>query len=187
MQLQAQRQHGRAHAHHCCQVNKILYFLIIYYRWRPLCAPGVTKNVIISTNADGGLYHWHTTSNKQLNKIYDKWSQLLTCDYKQDGYEFLTAGVECEIRVYDEQTRQEKLMLKAGANGEPGHSLRIFSAKFVKDEENLLITGGWDKTIKIWDVRSGDVVRNICGPFVCGDSIDMHDGYILSGSYSDTQ
>ena len=78
-------------------------------------------------------------------------------------------------------------MLKAGANGEPGHSLRIFSAKFVKDEENLLITGGWDKTIKIWDVRSGDVVRNICGPFVCGDSIDMHDGYILSGSYSDTQ
>jgi WD40 repeat protein len=77
-------------------------------------------------------------------------------------------------------------MLRAGANGEPGHSLRVFCAKFVKDEENLIITGGWDKTIKIWDIRSGDVVRNICGPFVCGDSIDMHDGYILSGSYSDT-
>ena len=72
-------------------------------------APGVTKNVIINTNADGGLYHWHTTSNKQLNKIYDEYSQLLTCDYKHDGYDFLTAGVECEINIYDEQTRQQKL------------------------------------------------------------------------------
>ena len=76
-------------------------------------------------------------------------------------------------------------MLKTGANGEPGHSLRIFCAKFVKEEENLIISGGWDKTIKIWDGRSGDVVRNICGPFICGDAIDMHDGYILSGSYHD--
>lgn len=75
-------------------------------------------------------------------------------------------------------------MLKAGANGEPGHSLRIFSAKFCQEEENLLISGGWDKNIKIWDVRSGDVIRNICGPYICGDSIDMHDGYILSGQYS---
>ncbi len=46
----------------------------VNFRWRPLNAPGVTKNVIISTNADGGLYHWHTTSNKQLNKIYDAYS-----------------------------------------------------------------------------------------------------------------
>ena len=77
-------------------------------------------------------------------------------------------------------------MLKQGANGEPGHSLRVFCCKYVKEEENLLISGGWDKTIKVWDVRSGDVVRNICGPFICGDSIDIFDTYVLSGSYSDT-
>jgi hypothetical protein len=37
-----------------------------------------------------------------LNKIYDPYSQLLTCDYKADGHSFLTAGNQCEIRVYDE-------------------------------------------------------------------------------------
>lgn len=151
-----------------------------------MAAPGVTKNVIIATNADGGLYHFHTTSGKQLNKISEEYKQLLTCDYKQDGLQFLTAGVECEIKLYDEQTRQEIHNFVQGANGEPGHNLRVFSAKFVKDDDNLLISGGWDKTVKIWDVRSGDVVRNICGPFICGDAIDMYDGFILTGSYSDT-
>ena len=77
-------------------------------------------------------------------------------------------------------------MLVSGASGEPGHKNSIFCATFCKEEDSLIISGGWDKTIKIWDVRSGDVVRNICGPFVCGDSIDMHDGYILSGSYHDS-
>ena len=40
-------------------------------RWRPICAPGVTKNVLIATNADGSLTHFHTTSGKQLNRIFD--------------------------------------------------------------------------------------------------------------------
>lgn len=62
----------------------------------------MTKNVIISTNADGGLYHWHTTSGKMLHRIHDPYSQLLCCDYKSDGLEFLTSGVECEIKIYDE-------------------------------------------------------------------------------------
>ena len=56
----------------------------------------------------------------------------------------------------------------------------------MKEDANLLISGGWDKTIKIWDVRTGEIVRNIVGPFVCGDSIDVNDSYILSGSYTDT-
>ena len=41
-------------------------------------------------------------NGKQLNKIYDKFSQVLTCDYKQDGHDFLTAGNEAEIKIYDE-------------------------------------------------------------------------------------
>lgn len=35
----------------------------------------------------------------------------------------------------------------------PGHSNRVFSVKFDKDDENLLVSGGWDNTIQIWDLR----------------------------------
>jgi hypothetical protein len=41
-------------------------------KWRPLNGPGVTKNVLISVNANGSLQHWHTTSGKLLNTIFDE-------------------------------------------------------------------------------------------------------------------
>jgi len=71
-------------------------------RWRPLEAPGVTKNVMIATNAEGSLLHFHTTSSRLLHKIYDPHNQLLTADYKPDGRSFLTAGEDGKVRVYDE-------------------------------------------------------------------------------------
>ena len=73
-------------------------------------------------------------------------------------------------------------MLVSGANGEPGHNNRIFCAKFCKEEDSLIISGGWDQTVKVWDLRSGDPVRSIFGPYITGDSIDIHDGFILTGS-----
>ncbi len=79
-------------------------FLMVY-RWRPLEAPGVTKNVMIATNANGTLFHFHTTSSRMLHKIEDQANQLLTADYKQDGKSFLTGGSDFAVRVYDEQTR----------------------------------------------------------------------------------
>jgi WD40 repeat protein len=77
-------------------------FLKFKLRWRPLNAPGVTKNVLISVNSNGSLQHWHTTSGKLLHTIYDELNQLLTVDYKPDGTMFATGGSDCIVRVYDE-------------------------------------------------------------------------------------
>ena len=54
-------------------------------RWRPLSAPGVTKNVLIAVNSHGDLKHYHTTSGKVLNEIFNPEDTLITCDYRQDG------------------------------------------------------------------------------------------------------
>lgn len=152
-------------------------------RWRPLNAPGITKNVIIATNANGSLYHYHITSGKKLNEIPNAAEQaLLTADYKPDGLEFLTAGAEAKIDIYDEQTRQLKISLDGGSNGEPGHSNRVFCAKWDKENTNLIVSGGWDKSIRIWDVRAPQVsLKMFMGPYICGDSIDIHDSFILTG------
>ena len=31
-------------------------------RWRPISSPSVSKNVLITVNANGSVQHWHTTS-----------------------------------------------------------------------------------------------------------------------------
>lgn len=34
-----------------------------------------------------------------------------------------------------------------------GHTSRVFCTKFHPKEPNLVLTGGWDRIIKIYDVR----------------------------------
>lgn len=48
----------------------------------------------------------------------------------------------------------------------------------------MIVTGGWDRCIKIWDTRQPNPVRSIIDPYICGDAIDVHEGYILTGSYT---
>ncbi len=65
-----------------------------------------------------------------------------------------------------------------------GHSNRIFSVKFKADDPNLVLSGGWDNTVQIWDLRTGHSVRSIYGPHICGDALDVNaQGHILTGSW----
>jgi len=161
-------------------------------RWRPTASKAVTKNVIISVNANGALQHWHTTSGKLLHTIWDELNQLFTVDYNPDGTQFVTGGSDCIVRVYDEQTRKIFVELEGGGAGEPGHSNRVFCVKFDPEDPNFVISGGWDNNIKVWDIRTKSPVRSLYGPYVCGDSIDItyeigDEPVLLSGSYRDSR
>jgi COMPASS component SWD3 len=59
----------------------------------------------------------------------------------------------------------------------------VFSLKFKADDPNVLLSGGWDNTVQMWDVRAGHSVRSIYGPHICGDALDVNaQGHILTGS-----
>lgn len=144
----------------------------------------MTKNVLIAVNSHGDLKHYHTTSGKVLNQTdpLNVGEYFLTCDYRPDGKAFLAAGNHGLVHVFDEQTRELTVTLQGGGTGHPGHSNRVVCAKYVPDDPNLIVSGGWDETVLIWDVRAGVVARKpITGVKICGDSIDIHDGFILTG------
>ena len=48
-----------------------------------------------------------------------------------------------------------------------------------------MLSGGWDNTIQIWDIRIGRSVRSIYGPYLCGESLDIDDDgeKIVTGSF----
>ena len=46
-----------------------------------------------------------------------------------------------------------------------------------------MISGGWDNTVQIWDIRTGFSERSIYGPHLCGDSMDIQNDVLVTGSW----
>lgn len=157
-------------------------------RWRPHSAQSKTKSVLISVNAefDGQVLHWHIKSGKCLHTITERGNQLFCIDYFNDGSQFATAGRDRIVRIYDEATKRMTQELSSGDLKESaGHSNRVFSLKYHPTDPNILISGGWDNTVQMWDVRRGHSIKSLWNCYICGDSVDFsNDGArILTGSY----
>jgi len=157
-------------------------------RWRPHSAQSKTKSVLISVNAemDGQILHWHIKSGKCLHTITERGNQLLCLDYFQDGSQFATAGRDRLIRLYDEATKRLVQTLQGGdLKNTAGHSNRIFSLKYHPEQPHIVLSGGWDNTVQIWDTRKGHSVRSLWNCYICCDAVDFStDGsQVLTGSW----
>lgn len=159
-------------------------------RFRPSGPTEKTKNVLLAASADGSLTHWHMMSQTCLYSIQEQQeagdSQVYACDYRSDGDAFATGGRDGKVRIYDESTKALTQTLAGGRDsGSNGHSNRIYAVKYHPTDDNLIVSGGWDNTIQIWDVRAGHSVRSFYGPHLCGDALDISpDGStILTGSW----
>jgi WD40 repeat protein len=157
-------------------------------RWRPHSAQSKTKSVLISVNAefDGQVLHWHIKSGKCLHTITEKGNQLFCLDYFSDGSQFATAGRDRTVRVYDEATKRMTQQLQAGDLKETaGHSNRVFSLKYHPTEPHIILSGGWDNTVQVWDTRRGHSIKSLWNCYICGDSVDFSgDGTrVLTGSW----
>jgi len=63
-------------------------------------------NVLVSSQADGSLKHWHATSGKCLHARNDNpENHLFAIDFSPDGAYLATAGRDCHVRLYDESTK----------------------------------------------------------------------------------
>jgi len=156
-------------------------------KFRPDVEHIKTKNVLISADALGNLDHWHMTSGKCLHTIKEADNQIFALDFRPDATQFATAGKDTAVRIYDEQTKQCIVKMERGSgfgpNAAPGHSNRIFAVKFHPTDPSVLLSGGWDNTIQIWDCRAGRAQRSIFGPHLCGESLDIQGDVILTGSH----
>lgn len=159
-------------------------------RFRPSESSSKTKNVLLATSADGSVTHWHMMSQTCLYSIQEQQdggdAQVYACDYRQDGEQFATGGRDGKIRLYDESTKALTSVLSAGKDrGTTGHSNRVYTVKYHPHDSNLLVSGGWDNTIQVWDCRAGYSIRSFYGPHLCGDALDLSpDGRtILTGSW----
>jgi WD40 repeat protein len=140
----------------------------------------------VNAEFDGQVLHWHIKSGKCLHPITERGNQIFCLDYFRDGSLFATAGKDRVVRLYDEATKRLVQTLEGGDQKQcVGHSNRVFSLKFHPQEPHLVLTGGWDNTVQIWDTRRGHSVRSLWNCYIVGDSVDFssNGSEILTGSY----
>lgn len=115
--------------------------------WRPVSTHLKTMNILVTAYADGTLKHWHSTSGKCLHQILpENENSLCTIDFNPEGTLLATAGKDRFVRIYDETTKAMAFKMKEGG-GLYGHSNRIFCVKFNPADPNIVVSGGWDRTV----------------------------------------
>ncbi len=167
----------------CIKYLRASEYPVTSLRWKPYLGLK-PKNILTTVTADGHVDFWHSSSGKILYSIKEEDNPIMCMDFNIDGTLFVTAGNDKVVRLYDDNTKCLITKLKSQSFHLPGHSNRIFSTIFNKDNDNMLISGGWDNTLQIYDIREKNIVASIYGPHICGDSIDIRGTKILTGSWS---
>ena len=148
-------------------------------RWRP--SKSSTQNILFATTGDGFISHWHATSGKLLDKFQLTNTQVLCSDITVSGAKFALGCHDNTVKVFDENSRSHLFTCESGRGNRLGHSNRIFAVKWL--DENLLVSGGWDNNVVLWDVRAGRSVGGVFGPLIAGESIDFCEDLLYTGSY----
>ncbi|OMJ83341.1 hypothetical protein SteCoe_15740 [Stentor coeruleus] len=168
---------GLVRALHCQKSGESMPVTSI--RWKP--PTGKTKNVLLATTCDGGIFQFHASTGRLMFSEVLENNQTLSCEYKPDASAFAVGCKDTAVRIYDEQSKVVITQLGPSLGYGPGHNSRVYALKWV--DENMLVSGGWDNKIVIWDMRTNDIAREFFGPHICGDSLDVSGNTLLTGSY----
>ncbi len=104
-------------------------------------------------------------------------------DYSFDGTKIIIGDNRGNISLINEHTEKVVKEFQAASWFNNGHSNRVFSLKFLNDNHNMFVSGGWDGMIFLWDIRENKPVNHITGPKISGDSLDYKNGKLLACSY----
>ena len=104
--------------------------------------------------------------------VLNEANKFHTIDYSGDRRRFVVAGTQPYIEIYDE-TRLTRVQ-QIGDKIDPAHTNKIFTCKFNPNAPNQLISGGWDRQVRFWDVRANRMTASIGGKTsISGDSVDI--------------
>jgi WD40 repeat protein len=146
--------------------------------------PKAPKTVLVCS-ADGFIREWSTHKPAINWTITEQNHQIFALDISPGCDTFASAGLDRIIRVYDYESREMKRTLhkRPGGDEGSGHTNRVFSLLWNPRDDNVLFSAGWDDSIQMWDLRADRAVHAFFGAHVCSDTLDVHDNWMLSGSW----
>jgi len=123
-------------------------------RWKP----SKNKAILTCVNAEGSVTGFSAESGAQLYRVKQaEGVQLLSLDYAIDGKHFATGDNSGNVYVYNEDLQKQVRSFNSASWFNCGHTNRVFSIKYLSDDHNVLVSGGWEGVVYIWDMRDEKV------------------------------
>ncbi|KAJ9050349.1 RNA export factor gle2 [Entomophthora muscae] len=99
--------------------------------------------------------------NKDVNKVseYSHAKSVLACKWGSDGTRLASGCVDGVLKVLDAGTGQT---LDIGK-----HDGAIKAVAWASQDDQIVATGSWDKTLKYWDLRSATCIQSLPLPGKC--------------------
>ena len=116
---------------------------------------------IVTGNQGGGLWEFSVPSGN-LKSIEFQHDHAVTAllSSKDEGI-YITGCKDSIVRIFDSSTHQLKTTLKG--HGKPVTSMAFVSggAENCASENTYLVTGSWDGTAKVWDIRRNALLATL--------------------------
>ena len=157
---------------------------VISIKWYPSMSS--LSSVLLFAHVNGYVGLLDRDTMKKLIIVEEK-DELACIDICLDGSIMALVGKDTSLKLYDtnfsskilghklKEYGSKNMDFEDDRNSTSTHTSRLQCVKFSNCSSDVLFTGGWDRTVKIWDTRTANgVVNTIYGPFICGsDAIDV--------------
>lgn len=162
------------------------------------CIRWTGSRLLLAATAAGTLETWKVGSVPELlHSVIEPENQIYALEHRVAGSGsdlVATAGKDTCVRIYDAArmslvstfgTADPELRRYEASTGlAVGHTSRVFSIRFATEDPNLLISGGWDSVVRLWDLRTCKTIRTLHDAHLCGDSLDVSDHSLLVGCFA---
>lgn len=147
-------------------------------------------NKFLVGDTDGHVFEYeHLKEENTLKEVHryvdPEDDHVFTIDLNKSQSLLVYAGKNMAINLLNDDNKKLIRKYEPGDSFQIGHTNRIFCTKFVESQPNMFISGGWDNTMFLWDVRVTKAVASVFGPSISGESLDIKDNLIVAGSYRD--
>ncbi|MEM7374917.1 MAG: hypothetical protein AAF587_40365 [Bacteroidota bacterium] len=108
-------------------------------------------------SSDQHIHHWDSGEKKVKNRWMAHDSSVFSLHIHPNGHQLLSGGRDAHLKVWniEQEARLEKSL--------PAHMFTINDICFSPDQQYFL-TASRDKTIKLWDGQTFDLLKVIDGP-----------------------
>jgi mitogen-activated protein kinase organizer 1 len=158
------------------------------YNPTPSTAAASSASYITAKKAHAGSGYGNGNSNNAITipqgRLIQTYAahgyEVLSLSVSGDNARFASCGGDRSVFLWDVATAQTLRRLGGGgAGGQPGgHAGRINCVAFAGDDDALLVSGGLDTTVRVWDVKGAGSARPVQ---VLGEARDAVAAVVVRG------